>query len=190
MKKITEIYEKYKEIILYLLFGVITTVVSLGVCYLTLKIGVRYIHDENGDPTELLDVEQTKAKYKVDGVVREIVQEEIKSEFASLLVGYLKAIAVDNGLPPSKSKLTAEERAIKKALTGFVASFLAPFNRSFGRPEGIRDEWTDDQFYSVVKSDAYEFAREWARQLCMKNEPGTDNPEAVLSRIITKPDND
>lgn len=135
-------------------------------------------------------VEQTKAKYKVDGVVREIVQEEIKSEFASLLIGYLEAIAVDNGLPPSKSKLTAEEREIKKALTGFVASFLAPFNRSFGRPEGIRDEWTDDQFYSVVKSDAYEFAREWARQLCMKNEPGTDNPEAVLSRIITKQDND
>ncbi len=56
MKKIEEIYEKYKEIILYLSFGMITTVVSLGVCYLTLKVGVRYIHDENGAPTELLDV--------------------------------------------------------------------------------------------------------------------------------------
>lgn len=49
-------YEKHKEIILYLLFGVITTVASLGACYLTLKIGVNFMHDENGDPTELLDV--------------------------------------------------------------------------------------------------------------------------------------
>lgn len=56
MKKISELYEKYKEIILYLIFGVITTVVSLGVCYLTLKVGVRYLHDEKGDPTELLDI--------------------------------------------------------------------------------------------------------------------------------------
>ncbi|MBE6597678.1 MAG: GtrA family protein [Ruminococcaceae bacterium] len=68
MKKITEIYEKYKEIILYLLFGVITTVVSLGVCYLTLKIGVRYIHDENGDPTELLDVLGSTTQW-VSGVI-------------------------------------------------------------------------------------------------------------------------
>ena len=135
-------------------------------------------------------IEQTKEKYRIDGIVREIVQEEIKSEFASILIGYLKAIAHDNGLPPSKSKLSSEERAIKQALTGFVTSFLAPFNRSFGRPEGIRDEWTDEQFYNVIKSDVYGFAREWARQLCMKNEPGTDNPEAVLSQIITNPKED
>ena len=135
-------------------------------------------------------IEETKEKYRIDGIVREIVQEEIKSEFASILIGYLKAIAHDNGLPPSKSKLTAEELAIKQALTGFVTSFLAPFNRSFGRPEGIRDEWTDEQFYSVIKSDVYGFAREWARQLCMKNEPGTDSPEAVLSQVITKPKED
>ena len=49
-------FEKYKEIILYLLFGVITTVASFGACYLTLKIGVIFLHDENGDPTALLDV--------------------------------------------------------------------------------------------------------------------------------------
>lgn len=50
------IYQKHKEIILYLLFGIITTLCSLGACYLTLKIGVRWLHDENGDPSKLLDV--------------------------------------------------------------------------------------------------------------------------------------
>ncbi len=56
IEKIKTFYQKHKEIILYLLFGVITTAVSLGVCYLTLKIGVIFIHDENGEPTELLDI--------------------------------------------------------------------------------------------------------------------------------------
>lgn len=56
MKKLRLLFEKYKEIILYLLFGVITTVVSLLACYITIKIGVRWLHDENGDPTELLDI--------------------------------------------------------------------------------------------------------------------------------------
>ena len=56
MGKLKALFEKYKQIILYLFFGIVTTVVSLGVCYLTLKIGVIFLHDENGDPTELLDV--------------------------------------------------------------------------------------------------------------------------------------
>ena len=58
IKKFKEIYEKHKEIILYLVFGLITTVVSLGVCFLTLSIGVLFppLRDAAGEPTELLDV--------------------------------------------------------------------------------------------------------------------------------------
>ena len=56
IEKIKKLYQKYKEIILYLVFGVITTVVSLAVCYVTLKIGVKFLHDEAGEPTELLDI--------------------------------------------------------------------------------------------------------------------------------------
>jgi putative flippase GtrA len=56
MKKIIELYKKHKEIILYLFFGVITTVVSLAVCFITLEIGVKFMHDEAGEPTELLDI--------------------------------------------------------------------------------------------------------------------------------------
>ena len=56
MKKIKELYQKHKEIILYLFFGVITTVISLAVCFITLRIGVKFMHDEAGEPTELLDI--------------------------------------------------------------------------------------------------------------------------------------
>ncbi|MBQ7383170.1 MAG: GtrA family protein [Clostridia bacterium] len=55
-KRLKALYTKHKQLILYLLFGVITTVVSLLACYLTLKIGVRFMHDEHGEPTELLDI--------------------------------------------------------------------------------------------------------------------------------------
>lgn len=68
MKKLRLLYGKYKEIILYLLFGLITTVVSLLACYLTIKIGVRWLHDENGDPTELLDILGSTTQW-VSGVV-------------------------------------------------------------------------------------------------------------------------
>ena len=56
MKKIKELLKKYKELILYLFFGVVTTVVSLAVCFITLEIGVNFMHDEAGEPTELLDI--------------------------------------------------------------------------------------------------------------------------------------
>ena len=55
MKSIKEFYSKHRELIRYLFFGVITTVVSLLACYLTLKLGVSLMHDENGEPTHLLD---------------------------------------------------------------------------------------------------------------------------------------
>lgn len=56
MKKLHNLYEKHKEIILYLLFGLITTVVSLLMCFITIKVGVNWLHDESGEPTELLDI--------------------------------------------------------------------------------------------------------------------------------------
>ena len=56
MGGVMALYRKYKQIIRYLFFGVVTTAVSLAACFLTLKIGVAFLHDENGDPTELLDV--------------------------------------------------------------------------------------------------------------------------------------
>ena len=54
--RIKALYLKHKQLIVYLLFGVITTVVSLAACFFTLKIGVAFLHDEHGEPTELLDI--------------------------------------------------------------------------------------------------------------------------------------
>lgn len=48
-------YAKYREMISYLFFGVVTTVVSLGAWYLTMKVGVLFMSDGNGEPTTLLD---------------------------------------------------------------------------------------------------------------------------------------
>ncbi len=56
MSEKSTFYQKHKQLILYFSFGIITTVVSLGICYLTLKLGVLFLHDENGEPTELLDI--------------------------------------------------------------------------------------------------------------------------------------
>ena len=61
-------YQKHRELFLYMLFGLITTVVSLGACYATLKIGVVFIHDENGEPTELLDILASSTQW-VSGVL-------------------------------------------------------------------------------------------------------------------------
>lgn len=56
MEKIKSLYKKYEELISYLFFGIVTTVCSLVVCFVTLKLGVLIWHDEAGQPTEFLDV--------------------------------------------------------------------------------------------------------------------------------------
>ena len=54
--KIKEFFKKKKQLICYLLFGLLTTVASLLAWYLTLHFGVAIWSDENGDPTAFLDV--------------------------------------------------------------------------------------------------------------------------------------
>ena len=54
--KIKAFIEHHKQLILYLLFGIITTVCSLGACYITLKLGALVWQDENGDPTAFVDI--------------------------------------------------------------------------------------------------------------------------------------
>ena len=56
MERVKELIRRKKQLILYLLFGVITTVCSLLACYLTLRLGVVVWHDEQGDPTPGLDI--------------------------------------------------------------------------------------------------------------------------------------
>ena len=56
MSNLKEQLVKRKQLILYLVFGLLTTVVSLLAWYLTLKFGVKIWSDENGEPTAFLDI--------------------------------------------------------------------------------------------------------------------------------------
>ena len=55
MEKIKKIYQKHRLVIRYLLFGFITTVLSLLACYITVKSAALIWHDDNGDPTAIAD---------------------------------------------------------------------------------------------------------------------------------------
>lgn len=68
MEKIKALWSKYKEIILYLFFGVVTTVVSLAACFVTLRFGVVFLNDGEGNPTALLDVIGSSVQW-VSGVL-------------------------------------------------------------------------------------------------------------------------
>ena len=66
MSKIKEFYEKHKVVIKYLFFGVITTIVSFSVFYLTLWIGkVAFGSLENG---------KDSAKYLVTNIIANILK--------------------------------------------------------------------------------------------------------------------
>ena len=55
-QRIIHFIVRKKQLILYLLFGAVTTVCSLLAWYVTLRLGTLVWHDENGDPTAWVDV--------------------------------------------------------------------------------------------------------------------------------------
>ena len=69
MKGIKKLYQKYKEIILYVIFGAVTTAVSLAAWYVTMKVGVLFLADENGEPTVVLDAIGSTVQWVVGVVV-------------------------------------------------------------------------------------------------------------------------
>ena len=69
MKRILAWTERHKLWIRYMVFGVITTVFSLGACALTLKLGIMIWHDEQGEPTVFLDVLASTTQWVVGVIV-------------------------------------------------------------------------------------------------------------------------
>lgn len=52
MNNLKELFTRYREIVMYLVFGVLTTLVGMGSYFIILKIGSALgFSDENGDPT-------------------------------------------------------------------------------------------------------------------------------------------
>ena len=64
-----EFLRRHRLLISYVLFGILSTVLSLGACYLTLKIGVRFWHDEEGNPLGRLDVLASTVQWVVGVLV-------------------------------------------------------------------------------------------------------------------------
>lgn len=69
MEHIKEMIRRRKQLILYLLFGAFTTVCSLLACYITLRVGVVFWHDEQGDPTAGLDILGSASQWVVGVLV-------------------------------------------------------------------------------------------------------------------------
>ena len=70
MKRVKQWIEHHKQLVLYLLFGVITTACSMAACYVTLKIGVLLGWDDGtGDPTMGLDILGSTAQWVVGVLV-------------------------------------------------------------------------------------------------------------------------
>ena len=76
MNQIKAFVAKRKQLLLYILFGGLTTVVSLLAWYLTLKYGVRIWSDENGEPTAFLDVLGSTTQW-VSGVLVAFITSKI-----------------------------------------------------------------------------------------------------------------
>ncbi len=69
MERIKEMIRRKKQLILYLLFGAFTTVCSLLACYITLRVGVVFWHDEQGGPTAGLDILGSASQWVVGVLV-------------------------------------------------------------------------------------------------------------------------
>ena len=55
MNKLTELFTRYREIVMYLIFGVLTTLVGMGSYFIILNTGTALgFADESGDPTYAL----------------------------------------------------------------------------------------------------------------------------------------
>ncbi len=64
-KRLRNWYIQNKQVVLYLLFGTVTTICSLLACYLTLRLGVRIWHDEQGNPTAIVDILGSTSQWAV-----------------------------------------------------------------------------------------------------------------------------
>ena len=69
IRRIRSLARKHQQLIRYLVCGLITTVLSLGACYLTLRLGVLIWRGENGEPTAALDVLASTVQWVVGVIV-------------------------------------------------------------------------------------------------------------------------
>ena len=96
MNKILELYNKYKEVILYLVFGVLTTIVSLGTYYLCT---ITFLNPSNQIEIQIANIISwitcvtfaffTNRKYVFES------KEDIKKEGIKFYISRLSALLID-----------------------------------------------------------------------------------------------
>ena len=69
MTRVRAFIQRHRQVVMYLSFGTVTTVCSLLACFLTLRLGVKVLHDEGGEPTVLLDVLASTAQWLVGLII-------------------------------------------------------------------------------------------------------------------------
>ncbi|MBO5411726.1 MAG: hypothetical protein J6A38_01415 [Clostridia bacterium] len=128
-------------------------------------------------------VQEIKAQYKLEGVVREIVEETVKTSFVDLLTSTLDKIAQDN--KTAKDTLGENEKKVKESISNFVGSFLLPFNFSVNNVRA-NSAWaeSDQELLETMKADLSSFIEEWMYQVCRKNRPGAQDKETVLRMLF------
>ena len=108
--KLKSFCKKHREIIAYLIFGVITTVASLGAWYSTMKLGVLFLSDEQGNPTTLLDAIGSTVQWVVGVLVAfvtnkkwvfcvsDTTKKESATELSKFAAGRLATLGLDTVL--------------------------------------------------------------------------------------------
>ncbi len=128
-------------------------------------------------------VSEVKQSYKLEAVVREIVEEQIKESFVELLVGTLGRIAEDN--ETAKDTLNDKDKLVKDTIGKLVLSYLIPFNFAENRSEDIKDAWKNEKIVAAMKDDAGYFVKEWVRRVCINNTQDADLRVQILSELFS-----
>lgn len=137
------------------------------------------------DYEERLQVETQaiEAKYKLEGIVRAIVHDAVRTSFVDLFTSTLDKIAKDN--KTAKDTLTEDEKKVKQSIANFISSFLIPFNFASNNARA-NSSWAeaDDKLVETMKGDLSAFIEEWMYRVCKDNHPGAEEKSAVLSKLF------
>ena len=127
-------------------------------------------------------IEEVRSGYKLEAVVREIVETQIKELFADILVGTFDRIAEDNK-SAKNTQLSESDERIKAVLEKLVFSYLIPFHFGSNRGDGY-EKWKNEKLLRAMKSDLGYFVQEWMDRVCINNAKDSELSVQVLSELF------
>ena len=101
-------WNKHKQLFMYMIFGILTTVASFAAWYLTMEIGVLFWHDGEGEPTMGLGIVGSSVQWVV-GVITAFItnkkwvfnavgttEKETSTELSKFAVGRLGTFGIES----------------------------------------------------------------------------------------------